>query len=162
MREAFAKCAVVLGVGLAALAVQGCKKKAAPAPVQPVVRSVPQVQREFPVGPLPVEHVDTGASRRADQARRRAVEVQPEQVQDAGAQAEAIAAAQRRQDAALLQQQQEASQKQQQELDQEIQQTVKRQQEVQGEPRIQDAAPGPGVGPGVGPGQATPPMQPQF
>jgi hypothetical protein len=156
MREAFAKCAVILGVGLAAIAVQGCKKKAAPAPVQPVVRSVPQVQRDFPVGPLPVERVDTGASRRADQAWRRRVELQPEPVQDAGAQAEAIAAAQRRQDAALLQQQQAASQKQQQELDQEIQQTVKRQQEVQEEPRITDVPPGPGVGPG----QTTPPSQP--
>jgi len=152
MREALAKCAVVLGVGLAAMTVQGCKKKAAPAPVQPVVRRAPQVQRDFPVGPLPVEHVDTGSSRSGDQARGRRIEVQPEQVQDAGAQAEAIAAAQRRQDAALLQQQQEASQQQQQELDQEIQQTVKRQQEVQGEPRITDGPPGPG--------QATPPMQP--
>jgi hypothetical protein len=161
MREAFAKCAVVLGVGLAAMTVQGCKKKAAPASVQPVVRSAPQVQRESPVRPLPVEHVDTGVSPRADQARRRRVGVQPEPVQDAGAQAEAAAAAQRQQDAALLQQQREASQKQQQELDQDIQQTVKRQQEVQGEPRIQDAAPGPGVGPGAGPGQTTPPSQPQ-
>jgi hypothetical protein len=158
MREAFAKCAVVLGVGLAAMTVQGCKKKATPAPVQPVVRKAPQVQRDFRVGSLPVEPVDTGASRRADQARRQRAEVQPEQVQDAGAQAEALAAAQRRQDAALLQQQEEASQKQQQELDQQIQQTVKRLQEVQGEPRITDAPPGPGVGPG----QPTPPSQPQF
>jgi type IV secretory pathway VirB10-like protein len=150
MRKAFAKCAVVLGVGLAALAVQGCKKKAAPAPVQTVVRSVPQVQPDFQVGSLPVEEVDPAP--RVNRAARVLPPVQPVPAQSTDAPAADLAAAQRVQDARLLEEQRADSQRQQQELDEEIQQIEKTQQEVQEEPRIED-------GPSW-PGQTTPPLQP--
>jgi hypothetical protein len=150
MRKAFAKCAVVLGVGLAALAVQGCKKKAAPAPVQTVVRSVPQVQPDFQVGSLKVEDVDPAP--RVNRAARVLPPVQPEPAQSTDAPAADLAAAQRVQDARLLEEQRADSQRQQQELDEEIQQIEKTQQDVQDEPRIED-------GPSW-PGQTTPPLQP--
>jgi hypothetical protein len=134
---------------------QGCKKQAAPAPVQPVVSSsAPQVQPDFPVGPLPVEDVDSGAKPRVDRVARRQQQVQPVQVQSADAQAAAVAAAQRRQDERLLQQQEAASQRQQEELDQDIEQNMKMQEEMEAEPRIQDT---PGA-PLMIPPQ---PMQPQ-
>jgi hypothetical protein len=72
------------------------------------------------------------------------------EAQNMDAQAAAVAA-QRQRDAALLQQQQAASQRQQQELNRDIEETVKTQQEVQAEPRIQDT-------PGATP---PPPAQPQ-
>ena len=52
-----------VGCGVAALTVQGCRKQAAPAPVQPVVRKVPRVQPDFRVGLCRWEHGDTGARR---------------------------------------------------------------------------------------------------
>jgi hypothetical protein len=63
---------------------------------------------------------------------------QPTQLQNTGGQNEAVAAAQKLQDARLLQQQQAASQRQQEELNQEIEEEMKRQQDVQAEPRIQE------------------------
>ncbi len=141
MRQSLAKSVVMIGVGLAAMGVQGCRKQAAPAPVQPVVRSVPNVQPDFPSGSLPVENVDPVAAPRMNTAARRQQQqqqVQPVRVQNGDIQNAAIAAAQRVQDARLLQQQLAASQRQQQELNQEIQQDVKAQQDVQAEPRIQD------------------------
>jgi len=139
-----------MGAGLALMVAQGCKKQAAaPAPVQPVVRSAPRVQPDFPVGPLPVEDVDRGPTRRVDRTVRRQ-QVQPVEAQNTDAQAAAVAA-QRQRDAVLLQQQQAASQRQQQELNRDIEETVKTQQEVQAEPRIQDT-------PGATP---PPPAQPQ-
>jgi hypothetical protein len=137
MRETVARCVVAMGVGFALMVAQGCKKQAAPAPVQPVVRSAAQMQPDFAVGPLPVEDVDPGAIPRVDRTARRRPYVQPVQVQSADAQA-AVAAAQRRQDARLLQQQQADSQRQQQELDQDIEENLKTQQEMEAEPRIQD------------------------
>ncbi len=137
MRETVARCVVAMGVGLALIVAQGCKKQAAPAAVQTVVSSRgPQVLPDFPVGPLPVEDVDTGVKPRVERTAGRRQQVQP--VQSADAQAAAVAEAQRRQDARLLQQQEAASQRQQQELDQEIEQDLKMQQEMEAEPRIQD------------------------
>jgi hypothetical protein len=138
MRETVARCVVAMGAGFALIVAQGCKKQAAPAPMQPVVSSAAQVQPDFAVGPLPVEDVDPVAIPRADRTARRRPYVQPVQAHSADAQATAVAAAQRRQDARLLQQQQAASQRQQQELDQDIEQNLKTQQEMEAEPRIQD------------------------
>jgi hypothetical protein len=142
MHGTVARCVVVMGTGLALLVAQGCKKQgAAPAPVQPVVRSAQRMQPDFPVGPLPVEDVDQGATPRVDRTvrRRQPVQpVQPVQAQNTDAQAAAIAMVQRRQDARLLQQQQAASQRQQQELNQEIEEDMRTQQEMEAEPRIQD------------------------
>src|SRR5216683_2096225 len=139
MRETVARCVVAMGVGLALIVAQGCKKQAAPAAVQTVVSSRgPQVLPDFPVGPLPVEDVDPGAKPRVDRTAQRRQQTQPVQAQSADAQAAAVAEAQRRQDARLLQQQEAASQRQQQELDQEIEQDLKMQQEMEAEPRIQD------------------------
>jgi hypothetical protein len=164
MRVTFAKWVVAMGVGLAAMAmtVQGCRKQAAPAPVQPVVRRVPRVQPDFPVGSLPVENIDAGMMPRRDQGARRRQPVQASEAggadrQAADAQATGIAAAERGQDARLLQQQQAASEAQQKELNQEIEQRTKAQQAVQAEPRIQDTIPGPAPA-AVAPAQ---PVQPQ-
>jgi hypothetical protein len=152
MRETVARCVVAVGAGLALIVAQGCKKQVAPAPVQPVVSSSrPQLQPDFPVGPLPVEDVDPGATpkvdgtavRRPPQAQQ--VQVQPVQVErvDAGA----VAEAQRRQDERLWKQQEAASERQRQELDQEIQHDVQTQQEMEAEPRIQDIPELPELGP---------------
>jgi hypothetical protein len=139
MQKAFAKCVVAMGAGLALMVAQGCRKQAAvSAPVQPVVRSVPRVQPDFAVGPLPVEDVDQGATPRMVRTARPRQQVQPVQAQNMDAEAAAIAVVQRRQDARLLQQQQAASQRQQQELNQEIEEDMRTQQEMEAEPRIQD------------------------
>jgi hypothetical protein len=139
MRETVAKCVVAMGAGLALIVAQGCKKQAAPAPVQRVVASVPRVRPDFALGPLPVEDIDAGVMPRVDRTAPRPTQVQPVQapMQEADTQA-AVAEAQRRQDAMLLEQQQAASQRQQEELDQEIEQDVRAQQEMEAEPRIQD------------------------
>jgi hypothetical protein len=165
MRVTFARRVVAMGVGLAAMAVamtvQGCRKQAAPAAVQPVVRRVPRVQPDFPVGSLPVEHINPGVMPRRDQGARRRQPVPPSDAEGTDRQAAvaqaAIAAAERQQDARLLQQQQAASDAQQKELNQEIEQRTKAQQAVQAEPRIQDTIPGPAPAP-VAPAQPTQPQ----
>jgi len=138
MRKIVAKCVVAMGAGFGLMVAQGCKKQAARAPVQPVVSSAPRLQLDFPVGPLPVEDVDPGATPRVDRTALRQQQVQPVHVQSSDPQAAAVAEAQRQQDARLLQQQEAASQRQQEELDQEIDQDLKMQQEMEAEPRIQD------------------------
>jgi hypothetical protein len=139
MRKTVASCVVAMGAGLALIVAQGCRKQAVPAPVQPVVRSLPRVEPDFALGPLPVEDVDSPAMPRVDRtALRRPVQVQPVQVQRADAQAAAVAEAQRQQDARLLQQQEAASERQQEELDLEIEQNLRTQEEMEAEPRIQD------------------------
>jgi hypothetical protein len=141
MRETVAKCVVVMAAGFALIVTQGYRKQAAPTTVQSVVASgAPGARPDFPGGPLPVEDVDTVAKPRVDRVARRPYQVQPGQAESKDAQA--AAAAQRRQDERLLQQQEAASQRQQEELNQDIEQTVKMQQEMQAEPRIQDN-PGP-------------------
>ncbi|MCU1247671.1 MAG: hypothetical protein JWQ49_700 [Edaphobacter sp.] len=160
MRETVATCVVAVGACLALIVTQGCKKQVAPAAVLPVVSSSrPQVQPDFPVGPLPVEDVDRGATPRVDRtAVRRAqlepVQVQPVQVQRVDVQAAAVAEVQRRQDERLLQQQEATSERQQEELDQEIEQDLMTQQEMEAEPRIQDV-------PEMPEGAPTEPMQPR-
>lgn len=139
MRQIVARCVVALGAGLALVVSQGCKKQAAPAPVQRVVASVPRVRPNFALGPLPVEDIDAGVMPKVDRTAPSPPQMQAMQapVQQADTQA-AAADEQRRQDAMLLEQQQTASQRQQEELDQEIKQDVRAQQEMEAEPRIQD------------------------
>ena len=151
MRESVARCVVAMGAGLALMVAQGCRKQAAPAPVQPVVRSVPRVQPDFPVESLPVENVDAGAIPKVDRTPRRRQQVQPVQAPPSTDAQVAAAAAQRQRDATLLQQQQAASQRQQQELNRDIEVNLKTQQEMQAEPRIQD-------NPGTTPPQPTQPQ----
>jgi hypothetical protein len=132
---------VAMGAGFALIAAQGFRKQSAPVPMQPVVRSLPRVQPEFALGPLPVEEEERVATPRVERAALERPPVQPVQVQAqqrADSPNEAIAAAQRLEDARLLQQQEAASQRQQEELDQEIEQDVKAQQDMEAEPRIQD------------------------
>jgi hypothetical protein len=152
MRETVTRCVVAMGAGLALMMAQGCKKQAAPAPVQPVVvSSAPGVQPDFPIGPLPVEDVDTGAKPRVERAAaRRRYQAQPVQAESTDAQAAAASAAQRRRDERLFQQQEAASQRQQEELNRDIEENVRMQEEMQAEPRIQDA-----------PGATPQPTQPQ-
>jgi hypothetical protein len=143
-----------MGAGFSLLVAQGCRKQDAAAPVQPVVRTVSQVRPDFALGSLPVEDVDAGVTptvKRAARPRYQAQPVQPVQpVQVRSTDAQAAAQAQRRRDERLLEQQQAESQRQQEELNRDIEETMKIQQEVQAEPRIQD-----------NPGAAqAPPMQP--
>jgi hypothetical protein len=145
MGKTVAGCVVAMSAGLALIVAQGCKRQAAPAAMLPVVSSsVPRVQPNFALGPLPVEDVDPDAMSRVDRTAGRRppqvqqAQVQPVQVQRADVQAAAVAEAERRQDARLLEQQEAASERQQEELDQEIEQDLKTQQEMEAEPRIQD------------------------
>jgi hypothetical protein len=131
-----------MGVGLALIVAQGFRKQSAPVPVQPVVRSLPRVQPEFALGPLPVEEEERVATPKVERAalerpQVEPVQVQPVPVQRADAQA-AAAAAQRLQDERLLQEQEAASQRQQEDLDREIEQDMRTQEEMEAEPRIQD------------------------
>jgi len=169
MRDAFARCVVAIGAGFAVLvglmAAQGCKKQAAPVAVQQAVRSVARVQPNFSFGSLPVEDVDTRVTPRVDRGPRRqqqvqSVQVQPVQegpvpVQSVDAQA-AAAEEQRQQDEMLLEQQQAESDRQQEELNRDIEETLRMQEEVQAEPRIQDN-PGPVQSP-----VETSPMEPEM
>ena len=67
MQKIVAKWVVAMGAGFALMVAQACKKQAAPVAVQPVVSSSrPQVQPDFPAGPLPVEDVDPGATPRVE------------------------------------------------------------------------------------------------
>jgi hypothetical protein len=140
MRRILAISVVAMGVGFALIVAQGFRKQSAPAPVQPVVRSLPRVQPDFALGPLPVEEVgERVATPRVDRAALERPQVQPVQVQQhADAQNEAVVAAQRLEDASLLQEQQAASQRQQEELNQDIERDMKTQEEIQAEPRIQE------------------------
>src|ERR1700756_4183091 len=137
MRGAAAKWIVTLGAGVALIAAQVYRKPPASAPVQPVALSLPRVQLDFPVGPLPVEEVDAGAEPGVDRAAPQQ-QVQPIPVeQPADVQPAAVAETQRVQDARLFEQQEAASERQQEELNQDIQRDVKTQEEMQAEPRIQ-------------------------
>jgi hypothetical protein len=149
MRRTFTGC-VVVAVALVTIATEGCKRKAAPAPAQPVVHRLPPVSTvpDLSVAPLKVEKGDVrGASRRGSGQSGQIV-LRPARSTDG--QSPAAAAAQRRRDARLLQQQQAASQRQQQELNGEVQKDVQMQQQMQAEPRIQEVPETP----------VTPPLQP--
>ncbi|HTC75797.1 MAG TPA: hypothetical protein VK684_09490 [Edaphobacter sp.] len=137
MRGSVAKWIVAMGAGVALIAAQGCRKQPAAASVQPAALSLPRVQLDFPVGPLPVEDVDTGARPRVDHAAP-PLQVQPVQVQRADVQNEAVVDGQRVQDTRLLQEQETASERQQEELNRDIERDVKTRDEMQAEPRIQE------------------------
>jgi len=136
MRRSLA--ALVLA-GLAAMGVSGCKRHSAPVTAQPVVRTLPPIKTrpDFPMGSLPPAHIEESVPAGGRQSPRR-IEAQPSGLSPVETQA-ALAAAQRRQDAALLQQQQAASRQQQEELNRQIEQSVRAQQKVDTEPRIQEA-----------------------
>jgi hypothetical protein len=137
MHDGLAKFGGVIALGLAALLMQGCKKKAAPVVVQPVVRTAPRaapVLSDFPPDDEDVPDASPVASRPRSH-RVVAPPVVPPPVVDT----EAAEEAQRRRDEALLKQQESASQRQQQELNGVVQQSLKTQQEQQAEPRIQSA-----------------------
>jgi len=140
MRKAVARCVVAMGAGFALLVAQGCKKQAAPASVQPAVRSVARAQPDFPLGSLPVEDVDARVTPRIDRGLRQwpapvlRVQVQPVQEQSA----DARAAAQREQDERLLEQQEAESRSQQEELNRDMEEYQRMQEKMQAEPRIQD------------------------
>jgi hypothetical protein len=181
MRRIWAKNILAVGVGLAAMLSQGCKRHTTPAPA-PTER----VFRRSAPTPAPSVDLfpDTPAPDTAPQARRHRVEIPeaaPSPVNSQQAAAEARAQ-QRAQDARLEQQQEAASQKAQRELDHEVEQSQKVQDQMQQEPRIQDA-PGPeqmGLPPGLdgqpnqlgqeppriqdapGPAQTQPQPQPQL
>jgi type IV secretory pathway VirB10-like protein len=143
MREIIARCVVAAGAGMALMVAQGCKKQAAPAPVQSVVVTAPRVQPDFALGPLPFEDdVNSGARQRVEREAPRRQPAQPVQVQApvqrVDVQAAAVAEAQRLEDARLLEEQEAASERQQEELDQEIEQDKRTQEEMEAEPRIQD------------------------
>ena len=137
MLQGLAKGAGLAAVGLALIAGQGCKKKQAPAAVQPVVRTVPRAaQPDFPDDPPPLPVIaDKGTHHSVRRAVAPAVVPPPRPVIDP----DALAEAQRQRDAVLLQRQQAASQRQQQELNGVVERSAKIRQAQQDEPRIQEA-----------------------
>jgi hypothetical protein len=120
---------------------QGCRRRATAAPVQQVVQRMIRVQPNFPVGPLPVEDVDSATMTKVQREAPTSQPAQPVPVevppQPPEVQAAAVAESERQQDVRLLQEQQAASDRQQQELNQMIEENVRSQQEMQAEPRIQ-------------------------
>jgi hypothetical protein len=159
MQSVWAKGLLATGLGLAILLPLGCKRKAAPVQSVPVKTTVPQVG--LPESePLPIDESMPRPSQ-APQARRHAAPVV--QMPSAAPQPDPqLAARQRLQDQRLYERQEAASQKAQRELDVEVQQSQKAQDDMQAEPRIQDA-PGPaetGAPPGFlgepAPGQEAP------
>jgi hypothetical protein len=150
MRDGLAKFGGVVALGLAAMLMQGCKRKAAPVVVQPVVRTAPRAAPAPSDFPQDDEDV-SGAAPVASRARRRMV-VAPAVVPAPGVDTEPAEEVQRRRDEVLLKQQESASQRQQQELNGVVQQSLKLSQEQQAEPRIQDA-PEPPPSPPAQPGQ---------
>jgi len=156
MLERFRQGVGLAAVGLALMAGQGCKKKQAPAAVQPVVRAVPRpAWPDFPDDPPPDQPVvaDQGAHHSGRRVVAPVVEA-PRPVVDP----EALAEAQRQRDATLLQQQQTASQRQQQELNGVVQRSYKTYQQQQAEPRIQAIPEVPITQPTL-PGQEAPRIQ---
>ena len=132
--------------GTTMLILEGCKNHPA-APAQPVVRSVPRVSQPDIPAPLPVQGDYPGVAPRQPSTRRR-TPVTP--MQDQPVDPQVTEAAQRRLDSRLLQQQRAASRQQQTELNDEVRQITRQQQEIQDEPRIQDAPEPPGSS-GLGP-----------
>ncbi|MBB5316328.1 hypothetical protein [Tunturibacter empetritectus] len=137
MLARLAKGAGLAAVGLALIVGQGCKKKQAPAPEQPVVRTVPRpAPPDFPDDPPPEPLVaDKGTHHPVRRAAAPVVVPVVQPVVDL----DALAEAQRQRDASLLQRQQAASQRQQQELNGVVERSAKIRQAQQDEPRIQEA-----------------------
>jgi hypothetical protein len=137
MLQGLAKGVGLAAVGMALVVGQGCKKKVAPAAVQPVVRTVPRVaQPDFPDDPPPLPVI---ADKGVHHAMRRVVAPAPVPAPRPVVDPEALAEAQRQRDASLLQRQQAASQRQQQELNGVVERSAKIRQAQQDEPRIQEA-----------------------
>ena len=155
MQGRFRQGAGLAAVGLALVAGQGCKKKQAPAVVQPVVRAAPRpAPVDFPDDPPEPVNLDQPVHHSARRVAPAPVVPAPRPVFDPNAAAEA----QRQRDATLFQQQQAASQRQQQELNGVVQRSQKLQQQQQSEPRIQDLPEVPITQPVV-PGQEPPRIQ---
>lgn len=148
MRNALARCVLVMAAGFVLSMGQGCKSRPAPVAVQPVVRVVPRrailTDASFPNDDVPVAP-DGGTVRgvRSAVTPPPVTTPPPVAVQDPNAVAAAAAEAQRRQDAMLLEQQQAASRRQQQELDEEVRLSTEATQRMEAEPRIQDSPPAP-------------------
>lgn len=155
MLERFGKGAGLAAVGLVLIVGQGCKKKQAPAPVQPVVRAAPRrAPPDFPDDPPEPLNVDQPVHRAARRVPPPPFVPPPRPVVDPNA----LAEAQRQRDATLFQQQQAASQRQQQELNGVVQRSYKLYQDQQAEPRIQSLPEVPITQPIV-PGQEPPRIQ---
>jgi hypothetical protein len=144
MRKTWSRNLLAVGVGLAAVLSDGCKRHTATVPAQTgVVRhTVPRVMPE-PRTDFFSDDDPMPKTSQPDAHRRRAVVPQvvqslPDEQQIAAQAAER----QRQQDGRLWQQQEAESQKAQQELNQEVERGQKEQEQMENEPRIQDA-PGP-------------------
>lgn len=143
MRNIRTKSFLMAAMGLAMVLPQGCKRK--PAQVQsnvPVRTTIPQVG--LPDGePLPIDESMPHSSP-APQVRQHPAPIVrvPSAPVDTDEQVEAR---QRQQDQRLYERQEAASQKAQRELDVEVQRSQKAQDDMQAEPRIQEA-PGPPPG----------------
>ncbi len=145
MQSFWAKGVLTVGVGFALVLGQGCKRKAVPAPAptggvvtHPARRVIPSESGDLIVNQDPTPEASQPRHRVRVEMLRPAGPT-AEDAQEAAAQAEER---QRQQDARLWQQQEAASQKAQQELNQEVDRSQKEQEQMQAEPRIQDA-PGP-------------------
>ena len=136
---------LVAAVEAGIILIQGCKRHTAPAPAKQIVRSIPKVAQPDIPGPLPVDNANQGPSLRRPPSKRHAQASQVQSLPTDVGEAASAAAAQRRQDASLLQQQEAASHAQQQELNEEVQRDRKVQEQMQDEPRIQDAPEPPGL-----------------
>ncbi len=138
MRDGWARLSGIVALGLVVMLAQGCKKKAAPVVVQPVVRSAPR-----PSGPslsdFPPDDPQVTDTKAPHQPRSHRVVVAQVDPAPQPADVESAEEAQQRRDAVLLKQQEAASQRQQQELNGVVQQSLKTYQEQQAEPRIQSA-----------------------
>jgi hypothetical protein len=132
-------------VGLATILSEGCKRYVAPAPAQTgtVRSSMPRVVSDLSADFFADDDPMPKATQPAATPSRRMVLPQaiesPPDPQKIAAQAEEL---QRQQDGRLWQQQEAASQKAQEELNQEVERAQKEQDQMENEPRIQDA-PGP-------------------
>jgi hypothetical protein len=145
IRTRWAARVFALSVGLVVMLSEGCKRYVAPAPTQTgaVRSSIPKVVSDLSADfftdddPMPKTTQPVAAS------SRRVVLPQPVESppdpQKIAAQAEEL---QRQQDGRLWQQQEAASQRAQEELNQEVERGQKEQEQMENEPRIQEA-PGP-------------------
>ncbi len=146
MRKVLTTIALLATCGAVSMMLEGCKRHAVP-PAQPAVRIAPHVPQPDVPGPLPIQGDDQGPVERRPSSGRR---LRANPIASPAPDVQAAAAAQRRQDARLLQQQRVASQQQQNELNDEVLQVTRQQQQIQEEPRIQDA-PEPPASTGLGP-----------
>jgi hypothetical protein len=144
IRTRWAANALALSVGFAVILSEGCKRYVAPAPAPTgAVRSAtPKVVSNLSTDFFTDDDPMPKTTQAAPHPRRvvsQQAEVSPPEPQKVAAQAEEL---QRQQDGRLWQQQEAQSQKAQEELNQEVERAQKEQDQMENEPRIQDA-PGP-------------------